>query len=272
MNKTRYEEYTIFDDKLPFVFYPFLPRTQFSCSPSANWHENPEIQLCLSGEGTVWIDGMEYPFLPGDIAVVNGNALHHTFTRTDLQYACLIVDCDFCRQADLDPASLRFTPHFRDERFNVWFARLENIINNPDMPCRSAESRVIVLEILIALCRDYIQTDPPPGTRDRAKLQIVKETIRYLRENYDQKLTLDEIAQQVCADKYTLTRIFKCGTGQSIFTFINSYRCQQAASLIEKGSTIADAARQCGFSNMSFFTRTFRRYMGKQPSDYKNVK
>ena len=269
MNQTRYEEYAVFDDKLPFVFYPCLPRTLFSNSPIANWHENPEIQLCLSGEGTVRVDGMEYPFLPGDVVVVNGNALHQTLTQTELQYACLIVDCDFCRQADLDPAVLRFIPHFQDERFKIWFAKLENIVDTPDMPCRSAESRVIVLEMLIALCKDYLQTAPPPGTRDKTKMRIVKETIRYILENYEQKLTLEEIARQVCADKYTLTRIFKCGTGQSIFTFINSYRCQQATALIENGSTISDAARQCGFSNMSFFTRTFRQYMGKQPSDYK---
>lgn len=99
----------------------------------------------------------------------------------------------------------------------------------------------------------------------------VTAAIIYIRKHYDEHLTLDGISKSIFVNKYTLTRIFKEMTGQTVVEYINEYRCKQAARLIRDGCRINESARLCGFSNMSFFTKTFKRYIGKLPSEYKKA-
>ena len=51
-----------------------------------------------------------------------------------------------------------------------------------------------------------------------------------------------------------------------------TYRCKKAAEYIVSGCSISESARLCGFTNMSFFTKTFKLCMGKMPSKYKTKK
>ena len=99
--------------------------------------------------------------------------------------------------------------------------------------------------------------------------EAVKETIKFIRTNYERKMSLDEISQNAFVDKYSLSREFKKVTNQTIVQYINSYRCKKASEYISDGVSVADAAQMCGFTNMSFFTKTFKLYMGCLPSKYK---
>ena len=83
------------------------------------------------------------------------------------------------------------------------------------------------------------------------------------------KIYLDGIASATLTDKYALSRLFKRVTGQTPVQYINTYRCRKAAEYISDGKNVSEAAHACGFTNMSFFTKTFKAYMGKLPSDTK---
>ena len=68
--------------------------------------------------------------------------------------------------------------------------------------------------------------------------------------------------------KYYLSREFKSFTGRTIFDTINTFRCADAKHLISKGATVSEAAAACGLENLSYFSRTFKKYVGKLPSQY----
>ena len=95
---------------------------------------------------------------------------------------------------------------------------------------------------------------------------IAKRVIFFIQENYDKRITLDQISKEVLTDKYTLCKIFKKLTGQTIFENLNEYRCLKAAEYIAEGKSVSEAANLCGFDNNSFFTKTFKRYIGTLPS------
>lgn len=88
--------------------------------------------------------------------------------------------------------------------------------------------------------------------------------------NFDKKLSLDKISEAVFFDKYALCREFKKYTGQTIIENLNSYRIKNAKELLKDGYTVAEAAYASGFENISFFTKTFKRYAGYLPSHYKS--
>ncbi|MBQ8509389.1 MAG: helix-turn-helix transcriptional regulator [Clostridia bacterium] len=264
---TRYEEYGQFDDKLPFYLQPDIRRTPFTCSKTANWHEELEIQLCTDGLGTVLLGGERRAFQKGDIVVVGSGVIHYTGTDDRLQYTCLIVSAAFCKQVGIDYDALQFTPFLHSEELARLILELSDTYRNRALSCRTARLYEILLRILITLTENHaIQSSSPP--QEAQSVETVKAVIRYIREHYSRRMWLDEIARAVCTDKYALCREFKRFTGRTIVEYTNHYRCLMAAECIASGCAVAEAARLCGFENPSFFTKTFKKYMGTLPSHY----
>lgn len=265
---TRHEEYGQLIDGLPFVLYTDLKRTPFLRSKDNNWHENLELQLCTEGCGAVLLDGEKHLFNVNDIVVVNSNVLHYTGTDTSLTYHCLIVSTDFCRQVGLDPNFMHFEPHLQSSALVALLNSLKELYLDPAAPCRIAKLNKIVLEILITLSEHHTAQKTALDT-DTKRFEIVKATISHIRSHYGQRITIDEISRAVLFDKYALCREFKKLTGQTIVENLNNYRCIKAIEYLSAGYTVTHTAALCGFDNLSFFSKTFEKYIGKLPSAYK---
>jgi len=268
MRPTRHEEYSHFNSNLPFILQTNLERTPSNLSTEKNWHENLEIQLCTEGRGEILLDGKSLAFNKGDFAVANSNVIHYTCTDSRIVYTCLIIDTEFCKRMGIDVTQIRFESRFRSEHLKNLFDDLVKINLEKDLRYKTALFNSCVLNILIRLYKDHLERDDLISAKQNT-FENVKKTIRYIRKNYSQKLTLDQISKEVLANKYVLIRDFKKITGQTIISYINNYRCQCAAEMIEGGLGVAEAAYECGFDNLSFFSKTFKRFMGKLPSKYK---
>ncbi len=266
MLDTRYEEYGTISKNLPCVFHSNIERTGLKYSEQTNWHDNLEIELCTKGEGFILLDGERHKFKKGDIAIINSNVIHYTGTETSLNYDCLIIDTKFSKSAGIDPIGLYFKPLIASNTIEEQFAEITKIYNNPDI-CHTAKLQSAILKILIDLRESHTVFERAVQSNSKY-FETVKETIRFIRENYSAKITLDILAKNVYTDKYNLSKKFKEVTGSTIVQYINSYRCEKAKELICEGSPINEAAVKCGFNNMSFFTRTFKTYTGKLPSKY----
>lgn len=262
---TRYDEYRY--NSLPFILNADLDRTYYNRSSESNWHGNLEIQFCEKGRGTVHLDGEKYVFLKDDIIVLNSNVIHYTGTDTSLTYSCIIVNNDFCQRIGNDPQKLTFSPRVKSKSITDCFCALKEIYNDTDTPFRIAKLNEILLKILIELAENH--TVKTKSQSDIKNFETVKSVITYLRENYNKKITLDEISKAILCDKYALCREFRRLTGQTVIENLNNYRCIKAMYFLREGHTVAETASLCGFENLSFFTKTFKKYIGKLPSHYK---
>jgi AraC-like DNA-binding protein len=263
--ENRYEEYNSRTDGIPFVLSSHLHRSALLVSREANWHENLEIQLCNEGEGSVLLDGQRVGFARGETVVVNAGVIHHTGTEGELVYSCLIMDSAFCREAGINPSALRFEEHFADQRVCEHFAEICRVYAAKDAPCRVARLRLLALSLLILL-REGHTISTVTGAADTAMHQNAKAAIRYIRAHASEHLSLEGIAQALYVNKYVLSRQFKAVVRQTVVGYLNGYRCQQAYAMLQNGATVAEAAHACGFANLSFFAKTFRRYIGTPPS------
>lgn len=264
---TRHEEYGSLTDGLPFVLNTDIKRTFSNYSKETNWHDEVELQLCLEGSGTVLLDGKRYPFGKDDIAAVGSNVIHYTGTDAELTYACIIISSDFCRKMGLNLTDSEYIPPVQDAYLANLFRELIEIYSDKHASCRTAKLNRLLLGILITLTERY--SAPKRTASEDGDLEKIKAAILYLRENYDGKVTLDEVSRAVLYDKYALCRKFKAMTGQTIMQYVNNYRCLKAVDCLNSGHTVAQTALLCGFENLSFFTKTFKRYIGKLPSSCK---
>lgn len=271
MTGVRYERYDSLIDGLPFMLNIDLQRNPYNCANDQNWHDSLEIQLCTNGSGSVLLNGKKYTIKKDDIIVVNSNVIHHTTTKSNLTYSCLMISTDWCRRMGIDFENLSYTPLINDFKLKNYFCKLVSIYLSSDTNMRVAKANEILLKILIYLTENYSVKRYSAST-DSRYFDKVKETVTFIRNNYNRKITLDEISRAVLYDKYALCKIFKTLTGQTITENLNRYRSLRAIDFLSEGYTISETAFMCGFNNLSFFTKTFKKYVGENPSYYKMKK
>jgi AraC-like DNA-binding protein len=266
--KTRYEEYHNSEVIMPCIPFLHIHRRFDRPSQATNWHDNPEIQLCVEGEGFVLIDGERYPFNQGDIIVVNSGQVHFTGTDSALTYHCLILDDTFCRMVNLPYQQTRFETAFRDEEMKSSILNVVALQRNEKDTFRVTKLQMEVARLLILLHQRHIAATRPKE-RSSPATEGVRAAIRYLREHYGEPVTLDALSRAVYMEKCGMCKAFKRLTGQTVIEYLNNYRCEKAKEFLATGKTVTETATLCGFHNMSYFTKTFKQATGKLPSAYK---
>ncbi len=272
--KPRFDTYDTYakiykkDTSMPCVLFPIPSHTKNITTARANWHEELEIQYIYSGEGCVLIDGEKHEVKAGDMVAINSNCVHLDATDSKLNYMAMIISTDFLRYADIDFSGVSFESVIRDERMEKLFSDVIAACGEQGRVCQRARVQMKLLALVTELYEYHTQKTAEKPKSNHG-FETVKAAIAFIREGYSRKLSLDEIAAKVSTDKYNLSRSFKSATGQTVVGYINNYRCDRAKELIRSGAPINEAAIQCGFNNMSFFTKTFRKYTGVNPSEYK---
>ena len=256
------------DTELPCYIFGDLYRTPNSPYLGANWHEELELQYIIEGEGYLLIDGERFDITAGDVVGANQNCVHITGTDTEIRYTALLIKTDFISFASVDYGNVLFETVIKSERMERLFSSVLAACGENARICKTARVEMALLALLIELREQHVKEETSSENGNK-RFAVVKKTIGYIRENYDKKLTLEVLAEQVFTDKFSLSRSFKSVTGQTVVEYINHYRCDRAKELIREGSPINEAAIQCGFNNMSFFTKTFKKYTGVKPSEYK---
>ena len=268
MENYRYEDYSQIKERTPCVVNSDIIRTKHKLSDTANWHNNIEIQICCEGSGYVILNGARSEIGVGDIVAVNCNTIHFTGTDDYIKYHCIIIDTDFCRNSGIDCADIQFENIFKNRKIENSITETVETYKNSDDICYKAKLQRLILEILIEMRLHHTESTSL-SKYDTKYFKEVKEAILYIQSNYKKKITLEDLSKAMYIDKYTLSKKFKAFTGITIVDYINDYRCKMALSMIQKGEQINSAARNCGFNNISFFTKTFKRHIGNLPSFYK---
>ena len=265
-----YEAHTFPDPQLPFIFHDGTRVSKFEDCP--NWHENVEIILFLSGEGYMRYDEQIIPVKAGSIAVINSNHLHTFGSQTSLEYHCLIVDRSFCLANHLDTNQICFDMLFCDEEAASHVRRIREEYANADpKPYHTQIIRGEVLTLLGLLCRKHSRLISESESESHM-IDCVKKAIGYIRAHYQNDISLDDVAEFSGVSKYHFAREFRRITGYTFVSYVNLTRCEAAKTMLsESNIAIGSVCIACGFSNQSYFTRTFLRYVGMLPRAYRDL-
>jgi transcriptional regulator GlxA family with amidase domain len=103
--------------------------------------------------------------------------------------------------------------------------------------------------------------------QDSAKINII---FKHVNKNFQNHISLDEIADKVSMTVPAFCRYFKKATGKTFTQLVNEYRVVHATKLLnESQMSIADVCFECGFNNFSHFNKQFNEITGKSASNYR---
>ena len=104
-----------------------------------------------------------------------------------------------------------------------------------------------------------------PKTKDAVELAEF-----YIMQHLTENLSLEEVATEACVSPTHLTRLFKKRHQMGVVDFVTEKKMGLAEELMKQDNlTVSYIASKLGYSNYSYFTKVFKKYTGKTPTEYK---
>lgn len=102
-------------------------------------------------------------------------------------------------------------------------------------------------------------------------MQRMQAVYKYMVENYQENIPLQDISSLVGMTPTAFCSFFKRETGKTFNTFVNEYRIEIICNLLKNypEKEINQIAGQCGFYDVPYFNRTFRKMTGMTPGEWR---
>lgn len=260
-------------------FYQYLHR-----------HDEWQITYVESGEGTLIVGNAMHPFKAGDVFLI-GPKLPHLFKSNPAYFngdeTKKVKACSIYFNADNALAPLFNLPEMKmantfltnnKQGFKVPESFAQEIAKKMFDVYEAAEMNVLfrflelinslqeINEEVQSLCADknVVNVSENEGMR-------LSKIINFITQNYNNQITLDDVANAAFMTPQAFCRYFKKHTGHTFVSFLNEVRINDACkSLIsgQKADCISGVAYKVGFNSITNFNRVFKSIIGQSPRAY----
>ncbi len=244
-----------------------------------HWHTNLELVRVLKGSLALHLDNREHLLHEKDVAIINSETVHGAIP-TDCEYECIVFNLAFLKTGNDDCDAfidnLLSRSNFIHER-----PQAESVVSLVHSVFDALGSNVLgshfkVIGLLqqtlgeIQQKNDFISHLPPSSVQDEQKTVKLKAALKYMRENFDQDLTLEDMATAAGFSSKYFCKFFKELTGSTPVSYLTDYRIERAArKLLGSDMTVTQIAYACGFNDLSYFIKTFKAQKGVSPKEYR---
>ena len=131
--------------------------------------------------------------------------------------------------------------------------------------------KVKILELMLFLLGFDVKNKSEERFVSRAQVSLAKCVRRYLTDNMDKKLTLEQLSSQFHISGTQIKDAFKAVYGVSLYAFIRTQKMESAAQmLITTDKSVLEIAGLYGYDNGSKFASAFKTVIGMTPNEYRN--
>lgn len=131
-----------------------------------------------------------------------------------------------------------------------------------------------LIEILFLLSKSkdlrYINDNSYVPVNEDNKSDRLAEVFKYVKSNYKEEISLDEISKIANLTPTSFCRMFKAKTKKPFVEYLNEIRVSNACKyLIETDLGISEIAYECGYKTASNFNKLFKKLIGTTPKEYR---
>lgn len=246
-------------------------------------HEFYEIFFFMSGKVVYLIEGKSYKLRPGDILLINNREVHKPVIEAGEPYERVViwVNPDFAGRYSNHETKLNACFEASTQnRYNLLRpsgevqSSIRNALARFEKACSisgfgsSILKETHLAELLVYLNRAFLVEDLETVEIDIDFNEKVDNVIRYINDNLNSDLSLDNLAAKFYMSKYHLLREFKKYAGYTIHQYIQHKRLIMAKSLLKENMQVIEVCERCGFDDYSNFIRSFKKAFGIPPKKF----
>lgn len=245
-----------------------------------HWHSDIEILLIVEGSVMLETATTSYQLAKNDLLILNANEVH-SLTKTDETNTILTLQFDpkFCRAYYPQLQHIIFlTQHITQENNPAPWHQLKKYLSQIVRAYHEKEacySLKIMSTLHLMICcliehLDYEDTTEKATSTHKKNLDRLNHIILYIKENYMNKISLQEIADQENLDMYYLSHFIKKNLGISFQEYLNKVRFEKALDLVLfTDRKNLDICMECGFSDYRYLNKMFLKELGCTPVEYR---
>ena len=245
----------------------------------SHWHHEYEIIYLEYGELTFELDGKPITLRENQAIFVNRYQIHSCCCSPKMKcrYVCIVFGEHFLFPS---PKTLIYQKYILPLNQNkiappeVFYGTLpweKTALASIKEICHSAVSKESGYELLLQMQLLHVfhlmianNAFTEVSTVQNSSKTYIKRAITLIQYNYNTAIKIEDIAQSlnICTEYFI--RSFKKHVGKTPKEYLIQYRINQAISLLlSTDLSISDIAQQCGFTDVSYFSRCFKQFMGQ---------
>lgn len=246
-----------------------------------HWHNSIEILYVLKGKLNVTIDSDEYELIEKDIEIINLDEAH-MISSDDKDNRVLIfhVDPFFFEKYYSDIKNLFFFTNTTDEKaqeseqYDELRAFLSKIVCEEVQKQDSYDEEIesILIDLLYHLINNfhYLMYEKENLKENEDQFERYHRITKYIFNNYDNNITLQDIAKKEFLSTHYLSHEIKDATGYSFTDLVNLTRVEEASKLLlDTDKTISEISEDVGFSHTRYFNKHFKIHYKYTPLQYR---
>lgn len=259
----------VYDDELHIEAYRFEGIVQ----PFPNhFHEYYVIGFMEDGERVLSCKNQEYTITKGDVLLFNPGD-NHACVQSDggtLDYRGFNIAKEVMLDLAEEVTGKRELPGFSqnvisDEEVACYLRPLHALVMKGSSEFGKEETLLLLLSLLIQQYGQPFESCIPECREE------IEKACTFMEQHYAERIYLDQICRCAGLSKSTLLRAFARSKGITPYSYLENIRIGKAKKLLEQGVSPVEAALQTGFSDQSYFTNYFNRFIGLSPGIYRDI-
>ncbi|MBR5068477.1 MAG: helix-turn-helix domain-containing protein [Bacteroidales bacterium] len=253
------------------------PHEQIAVHKRNEW----ELSYIIKGQGERVLETTRNQFFEHDLALVVPGAEHGWIfdpqvTDSDGNIECISLQWPidlFERLEQIFPALGKVKSKFLEINHCAVFdaSKSHSLIDKFILldQCEETDFPMLLLDLFNTILKEYPLAERIERKKLPSKTEIrISQIEIYTSCNYARHITLDDVSRHVGMNRSSFCTFFRRVMGDSYLNYLNRHRLKVARQLIEQNNdSISSICWQCGFNDLGYFDRLFRRVYGISPSE-----
>lgn len=266
-----------FNSILPYKIY-ISKVTHFNL----HWHNFIEIFFVKKGNIRITTGDFSFHLDEGHICFIDSGIIH-SINQTDVTNEILVLQISTEISSpfhSLQKYKFNSETYLSDlSNATLPLSELQKLLNNcyEESMFKASGYQNIISSFINALIgimirHYYLVLKTDDDYIAESNLQRLSKIINYLNNHYTEKISLQELANDLHMNYYYLSHFFKDTAGVSYHDYLNNLRVDKSLFLLSDPSlTITRIAYDIGFPNIKAYTKAFKEKFGVLPSEYRKT-
>lgn len=245
-----------------------------------HWHNSIEILYVLRGSINVNVDTDSFEVLEREMEIINVDEAHRIYSNEDNRVLIFHIDPYFFEKYYKDINNIFFYTNSTDdgaqegEEYDLLRDFLSKLLCESVQKLDDYDEEIesLLIDLLYHLVNNFhYLTYEKEELKDKSEqLARYHRISKYIFNNYDSNITLQEIAKKEFLSPHYLSHEIKYATGYSFTDLVNLTRVEESVKLLlDSDLSISDISDEVGFSHVRYLNKNFKNYYGCTPLQYR---